>query len=60
MCATASDWKCRHFEVVEPNSVDMALTEALHTLGREGWELVSVKENPRTGRETYFFKRQEA
>ena len=58
--ATSGDWQCRHFAPEPTFSADMALREALFTLGQDGWELVATV-SPTTdgaGGPDYLFKRQ--
>ena len=60
--ATSPEWTCRPFEpdANTPVNSDDALRLALHTLGNEGWEMVSaVDDTPdKDDGMTYLFKRQ--
>ena len=58
--AATSDWHCREFAPEPTFSPDMALREALFTLGQDGWELVAAVPPPADAQvgPSYLFKRQ--
>jgi hypothetical protein len=59
--AVDNDWKCRTFDRADRSDTALQTTWAttLTTLGNEGWELVSVVQDPpATSANTYIFKRQ--